>query len=115
LALASTVASVAASPVHVSRAIWDPEILTPNAQTVWVQGQTYEVTWDTANPPANVSNPYGQVLLGKGGVEAVLASDFALTDGSVEVTVPTGLEPGSDYEVILFGDSGNISPEFTIQ
>lgn len=37
--LFALVSSVSAS------AIWDPTILTPNAQSVWVRGQTTEVTW----------------------------------------------------------------------
>lgn len=30
----------------------------------------------------------------------VLASGFPLTDGSVQVTVPSDLEPASDYQVV---------------
>ncbi|EPT05168.1 hypothetical protein FOMPIDRAFT_1111829 [Fomitopsis schrenkii] len=109
--LFALVSSVSAS------AIWDPTILTPNAQSVWVRGQTTEVTWDTSNPPANATQFIGQVRLAKGGIQGygVLASGFHLADGSVEVTVPSGLDPGSDYQVVLFGDSGNVSPEFTIR
>lgn len=46
--LLALVSSVSASPMNVGRgtlAIWDPTILTPDSQTVWVRGQTAEVTW----------------------------------------------------------------------
>ncbi|KAI0731969.1 hypothetical protein C8Q72DRAFT_820153 [Fomitopsis betulina] len=98
-------------------AIWNPKILSPDTQTVWVRGQTTEVTWDTSNPPANSTAYTGQVRLAKGGNQGygLLASGFHLADGSVEVTVPSDLDAGSDYQIVLFGDSGNVSLEFTIQ
>lgn len=69
---------------------------------------------------------------------AVLAGDFSILLGSIEITVPEDLEPGSDYDIVreyratfiissaackssltigsrkVFGDSGNESPIFTI-
>ena len=36
---------VSAAPTVVEREVWDPEILTPNAFTVWYTGQKYNVTW----------------------------------------------------------------------
>lgn len=37
-------------------AIWNPKILSPDTQTVWVRGQTTEVTWSVcAQGAANVS------------------------------------------------------------
>ncbi|KAH9936239.1 uncharacterized protein B0H18DRAFT_1113662 [Fomitopsis serialis] len=117
LALASAApAFAAASSDNVARATWDPKILAPTAQTVWQHGQVFTVTWDTSNPPASVTNPNGEITLSKSGQDSsVLASNFALKDGSVEVTVPSDAEPGSDYHITLFGDSGNVSEDFTIQ
>lgn len=36
---------VSAAPALVEREVWDPEIITPNAFTVWHTGQKYNVTW----------------------------------------------------------------------
>ena len=46
-------------------------------------------------------------------IAAVLAEGFQLTDGRVEITVPY-VDPGCGYQLVLFGDSGNFSPEFMI-
>jgi hypothetical protein len=43
----------------------------------------------------------------------ILAQNFDPRKGSVNVTVPLVLN-GTDYQVVLFGDSGNFSPAFTI-
>lgn len=63
-----------------------------------------------------------------------LAQGFDLRSGSVSVTVPATTEAGADYAIVrkcyaqtrrvndiyseslhlVFGDSGNVSPEFTI-
>ncbi|KAH9038208.1 hypothetical protein EDB85DRAFT_2287610 [Lactarius pseudohatsudake] len=42
-----------------------------------------------------------------------LAQDILLSTGSVQITVPN-VSVGSNYIVVLFGDSGNASPQFTI-
>ncbi|KAL1722866.1 hypothetical protein EV715DRAFT_246867 [Schizophyllum commune] len=42
-----------------------------------------------------------------------LAQGFSITLGSYDVTVPD-VEERSDYIIVLFGDSGNSSPKFTI-
>ena len=62
-----------------------------------------------------------------------LASGFSLSDGSVEVEIPSDVASGEDYFIVceswssplkvdcplltlalVFGDSGNASPTFTI-
>lgn len=43
----------------------------------------------------------------------ILAENFSILLGRIEVTVPW-VEDGSDYQIVLFGDSGNFSPTFTI-
>lgn len=78
---------------------------------------------DTSNPPANSTAYTGQVRLAKGGNQGygmydseslfsletaspnavcigLLASGFHLADGSVEVTVPSDLDAGSDYQIV---------------
>jgi len=119
--------SASAAPVVLSslaeRDVWAPKVTSPNAGTTWKIGSSQTVTWDTSNPPSQVSNPVGSLLLGylnpdgSGGenldVDHPLAQGFQLTDGSVTVTVPTVDEKDS-YIVVLIGDSGNASDEFTI-
>ncbi|EKM51856.1 uncharacterized protein PHACADRAFT_262238 [Phanerochaete carnosa HHB-10118-sp] len=109
----ATVASVAAHPLDV----WDPKIITPNSYTVWAPGGTYNVTWDTSDAPASISEG-SEVVLAKSGVldsANPLAQGFDLRAGWVPVTIPASTIPGSDYSIVLFGDSGNASPEFAIE
>ncbi|PSR72114.1 hypothetical protein PHLCEN_2v12029 [Hermanssonia centrifuga] len=96
--------------------VWSPRITSPDAETVWKAGTLQQVTWDTSNPPKQISNPIGMIVLPKAGVldsDHPLATDVPLTAGSWSVTVP-GVAAGDDYTVVLFGDSGNASPEFSI-
>ncbi|KZT73859.1 hypothetical protein DAEQUDRAFT_721322 [Daedalea quercina L-15889] len=112
--LLSLFALVSAFPVR--RDVWDPQILSPNASTVWVVGQTYNVTWNTTDAPAHITNSIGTVVLATNGTEDYenpLAANFSILLGSISITVPD-VEPGSDYAIVLFGDSGNFSPDFTI-
>ncbi|KAI0351565.1 hypothetical protein OH77DRAFT_1498514 [Trametes cingulata] len=97
------------------RDVFVPPVLYPHAGTVWTKGQRHNVTWDTTNAPVNITNKVGTILLRKGDLTTplVLASGFDIRLGRIEVTVPWVL-PDSDYSVVLFGDSGNFSPQFTI-
>ncbi|EIW53254.1 uncharacterized protein TRAVEDRAFT_87231, partial [Trametes versicolor FP-101664 SS1] len=117
-----------------------PPITSPKAGDVWTVGTTQTVTWNTTGIPASVGNPIGGMLLGylEDGqqhldtgififqaltstcgqqlnldIENPLAEGFLITAGSVEVTVPQ-VATRDDYIVVLFGDSGDVSPEFTI-
>ncbi|KAF9469379.1 hypothetical protein BDZ94DRAFT_1133825, partial [Collybia nuda] len=90
--------------------VFVPPILEPTASTVWKIGQTVTVTWDTSNAPENISNGSGVILKG---TFDYLAKDFDLRAGSVDLVVPV-VTPGK-YQIILLGDSGNVSPEFTIE
>ncbi|KAI0034035.1 hypothetical protein K488DRAFT_11326, partial [Vararia minispora EC-137] len=94
--------------------IFSPPILSPNATTVWTVGAVETVTWDTSNAPPVISNRAGVILRRDNVNLATLASGFDLRAGSVDVTVPTGIEAATDYQIILLGDSGNLSPDFTI-
>ncbi|KAF7795318.1 hypothetical protein EIP86_006474 [Pleurotus ostreatoroseus] len=108
-------AVVSALPVAV-RDVYAPPITYPHAGTVWTVGQRHNVTWDTTNPPKQITNSIGQIILAKNGIEdwsAPLAANFSILLGRIEVTVPD-VESGTDYSLVLFGDSGNYSPEFTI-
>ncbi|KAG2183236.1 hypothetical protein INT43_006240 [Umbelopsis isabellina] len=43
-----------------------------------------------------------------------LANNFKLVSGSHNITLPSDLSTKHSYIIVLFGDSGNASPEFTI-
>ncbi|KAK0188603.1 hypothetical protein F5146DRAFT_1055934 [Armillaria mellea] len=112
--LYALVASVIATPIHIARDVYDPPITSPNANTVWTVNTTQTVTWDTSNPPAQITNPIGSIRLRKDGATFLtLASGFDILLGEFEVTVPDVAE-SSEYIIVLMGDSGNFSPEFTI-
>jgi len=97
------------------RDVFVPPILYPHAGTVWSSFQFHNVTWDTTNAPASISNE-ALLLLAKGGAEApfILAKGFDLRLGRVQIQVPH-VFAGTDYQLVLFGDSGNLSPVFTIE
>jgi hypothetical protein len=107
------------------RDVWAPPITEPSAGTIWQTDTDVTVTWDTSGEPQDVTNPTGTILLGfylangTGGenldVDHPLASGFPLTDGQVTFEVPSTIEPGNNYIIALFGDSGNVSPQFTIE
>ncbi|KAJ3804634.1 hypothetical protein EV368DRAFT_65155 [Lentinula lateritia] len=96
--------------------VWDPTITSPVTGTVWVIGTEVNVTWSTDDiPPDGLSNG-GHVYLAKEEVEVVSLGptfDFVAANGSFTVTVPA-VVPDDDYQIVLFGDSGNIGPSFTI-
>ncbi|KAI0685043.1 hypothetical protein BC835DRAFT_1386245 [Cytidiella melzeri] len=82
---------VSAAPLsQPTRDVWDPKVLYPHAGTVWNSGERHNVTWDLSQKPAQITNPSGFVVLRSAGIETpvVLAHDFLLTDGRVELTVP---------------------------
>ncbi|KDQ62523.1 hypothetical protein JAAARDRAFT_701189 [Jaapia argillacea MUCL 33604] len=100
--------------------VYSPPITSPTAGQIWPKGSIQTVTWDTSNIPSEKENSTGLLLLGyeQNGSENLniaqpLASGFLLSTGSVQVTVPN-VVTRFDYIVVLFGDSGNTSPEFTI-
>ncbi|KAN0118572.1 hypothetical protein V8E52_004995 [Russula decolorans] len=111
---------VHALPV-MKRDVIDPPITSPTAETVWIPGSIQLVTWDTSLVPSNGTFP-GMLVLGNQTITPdsenldfyhPLATNFSLLDGSVNVTCPN-VSPGNNYIVVLFGDSGNASPLFTI-
>ncbi|KAE9389704.1 hypothetical protein BT96DRAFT_834539 [Gymnopus androsaceus JB14] len=93
--------------------VWAPTIISPNASTVWTEGQKYNVTWDTSNAPANISNG-ASVVLGENGDLTETGIGFDLRQGWVTVTCPSDLTPGDFYSIVLFGDSGDQSDQFSI-
>lgn len=102
------------------RDVVDPPITSPTAGAVWHVGEKQLVTWSTNGLPSNVTNPVGMLVLGymynnseNLMLNSPLATNINYTVGQVLITVPN-VETREDYIVVLFGDSGNASPEFTI-
>jgi len=100
-----------------------PPIITPDSETVWCVGEKVTVTWDTSNRPKEITNPKGELLLGhvnsdgSGGENLApksLAKNFLLAHGQISFVVPD-VAPNNDYIVVLVGDSGDASQEFTIK
>ncbi|KAF8556382.1 hypothetical protein OG21DRAFT_659969 [Imleria badia] len=95
---------VFAVPIHslVTRDVWVPPILSPNASTVWTVGGTYTVTWNTTSKPVNVTNSQGMVYLriNNETQSTPLAQGFPLTAGQVNVTVPAGTQPSNEWIVV---------------
>jgi len=119
LLLTSLLSSVLALPL-VSRDVVSPPITSPTATTVWYVGQTQTVTWSTTDLPVNQTNPVGMLILGYWYnnsenlmLDSPLATNLNYSVGQAQITVPN-VPTGTDYIVVLFGDSGNASPEFTI-
>ncbi|EIW81344.1 hypothetical protein CONPUDRAFT_82328 [Coniophora puteana RWD-64-598 SS2] len=116
----SVLASLAnAIPVG-TRDVVDPPITSPNASTVWHAGETQTVTWSTDNLPSQQTTSTGMLVLGYQFnnsenlmLDSPLATGFQYTDGQAQITVPD-VPTRNDYIVVLFGDSGNASPQFTI-
>ncbi|CCM06050.1 uncharacterized protein FIBRA_08297 [Fibroporia radiculosa] len=113
-------ALVTAFPVV--REVYTPPVILPDASTVWVVGNQYNVTWNVTDAPPlqNITDRTGFIVLAKGGDEAwdnntllELASGFSILSGTVEVTCPK-VPPANDYAIVLFGDSGNFGNLFTI-
>jgi len=108
------------------RDVFVPPILYPTKTTVWRVGEEYHVIWNITSPPAQISNPFGQIYLRKGGEQGLtdlgnlLMGDFHISAiDRIKITVPARyrdepLTTGDDYRIVLMGNSGNWSPEFTI-
>jgi len=124
LSLFSVVLSAAflssATPLE-KKDVWSPRVLYPHTGDTWIAGEHHNVTWDTSNPPSSVSNK-GVIYLAEDGVvyepccpptPELLADNVDLYAGRVVVQVPY-VPTESDYQIVLFGDSGNLGSKFTI-
>ncbi|KAK0202478.1 hypothetical protein DFS33DRAFT_1384833 [Desarmillaria ectypa] len=107
--------SVLSAPVSVPRDVYVPPVVLPGSGSVWAVGSTQTVTWDASKPPGQITNPTGSIRLRKANktLPLILAEGFSILDGKAQVTVPS-VEPGNDYRIVLFGDSGNWGTPFTI-
>ncbi|KAG9315610.1 hypothetical protein JVU11DRAFT_3251 [Chiua virens] len=115
--------SVFALPVALQvsqRDVVDPQITSPGSTTVWHVNAEETVTWSTTGLPANQTNPVGRLVLGylynnseNLMLDSPLATNINYSVGYAQITVPN-VPTRDDYIVVLFGDSGNASPKFTI-
>ncbi|KAF5388910.1 hypothetical protein D9757_005060 [Collybiopsis confluens] len=117
-ALIAAFSAASASPMLAHRAqldVFSPNITAPTASSVWTLGGQYNVTWITTNAPDNISNG-ASVVLGNNTrlTSRKLAQGFDLRQGWVTVTCPDDIFPGNAYSIILFGDSGDQSAQFSV-
>ncbi|KAJ3733333.1 hypothetical protein DFJ43DRAFT_226790 [Lentinula guzmanii] len=113
-----SLATLAASAPVALRDVYNPHITAPDSTTVWKCGQYESVTWDNSNLPEEVTNSEGMVVLRKFGMEDIehpLASGFSVVKSNSIVFEVPNVPTRNDYEIVLFGDSGNLSPAFTIE
>ncbi|KAE8233861.1 hypothetical protein CF326_g1107 [Tilletia indica] len=109
--------------LHEKRIVYNPKITYPNHNTVWQAGDEVHVNWRTAEIPQTYESHQGSIMLGyrpsngEGGLNLhrTLVSHFSIMDGSISFKLPDNLPTRNDYIVVLFGDSGNASPLFTIR
>ncbi|GAB5585602.1 hypothetical protein Unana1_00502 [Umbelopsis nana] len=112
----------------VSAYVYSPKITKPDKTTKWRAGESFTVTCNLFRDPDSAGIPIpdsvngtiklGYLLNGDKYNEHLywdLADKFRLNSGSQRITLPKDLETRSTYIVVLFGDSGNASPEFTIK
>ncbi|KAJ7720373.1 hypothetical protein DFH07DRAFT_760872, partial [Mycena maculata] len=109
--LLAAVMGVGAVPAVAPHDVFAPPVTFPTAGTVWATNSRQNVTWDASGAPARISNE-ALLMLRKNSVAA--PHPFDLRAGTLEITVPYVLA-GSDYQLVLFGDSGEFIPVFTIQ
>ncbi|KAF8904102.1 hypothetical protein CPB84DRAFT_1745932 [Gymnopilus junonius] len=101
--------------------VFNPPVLSPHASSSWAAGSEQVVRWNTSGIPAQRLTTTGVILLGhmeNNGenldITHPLASGFRITAGSVKVILPKNITARNDYFIVLFGDSGNKSPNFKI-
>ncbi|KAI0754870.1 hypothetical protein C8Q80DRAFT_1094152 [Daedaleopsis nitida] len=127
--LAAAAAAVCAAPSSVfnpsgynTDIVVKPPVTAPVAGDSWLVGSIQTITWETKDIPEEFHDRSGALFLGyiEDGNDSEhldmarpLAMNFPITDGAVNVTVPNVM-PRNDYVVVLFGDSGNASPKFSI-
>jgi len=115
-ATASVINALNSPPQLQKRDAFIPKITSPTTATVWNIGEMHNVTWDISQAPANITNQFGgRIQLRADGhtTFVVLADNFDILLGTYPITVPWVIT-SNKYQLVLFGDSGNFSPEFTI-
>ncbi|KAH6907953.1 hypothetical protein BKA70DRAFT_1400890 [Coprinopsis sp. MPI-PUGE-AT-0042] len=116
VALCSTQLSSAAPSLE-ARSVFVPPVIKPDSTDTWVIGTTESVVWDVSNPPAQISNKEGLIVLRNVKTELLeldhpLAQGFNILLGTIDVTVPA-VTPGT-YQAVVIGNSGNWGQPFEI-
>ncbi|KAG5716643.1 hypothetical protein E4T56_gene16376 [Termitomyces sp. T112] len=105
------------------RTVYNPKITSPVETTTWNVGHQAVVTWDLHDIPKESWKQKSMIVLGwveQGNLnehldlDHPLAKDFELSDRRATITVPN-VPPKDNYIVVVFGDSGNRSPAFSIK
>ncbi|KAF9046765.1 hypothetical protein BJ165DRAFT_1474145 [Panaeolus papilionaceus] len=106
-----------AAPVQLEqRDVFVPPVLMPNEHSVWKIGSKQTVTWDVTHPPKQITNSKAMIILAKNSyldIDHPLATGIDVMTGKAQITVPK-VTPGNDYQIIVFGDSGNAGAFFSI-
>ncbi|KAJ7677472.1 hypothetical protein B0H17DRAFT_1207028 [Mycena rosella] len=118
IALFAVFSLVASAPAPLlQRDVYSPPVLYPRNGTVWRVGEHHNVTWDISNAPEHITNNIGMVILCRDhellDLDRPLAKNFNILIARHEIVVPD-VEPGNNYRILVFGDSGNTGEMFTI-
>ncbi|KAI0313935.1 hypothetical protein OF83DRAFT_1175205 [Amylostereum chailletii] len=109
-----------ASPV--SDVVVTPMVTQPAGNETYTVASVQTAKWDTSQLNEDSKEYTGSLLLGYSesgsssehlDISHPLASGFKLKDGQVNYTIPE-VQDRNTYFVVLMGDSGNKSPEFSI-
>ncbi|KAJ3509182.1 hypothetical protein NLJ89_g5357 [Agrocybe chaxingu] len=115
--LLAFISLVSGAPVQLQeRDVFVPPVLLPNSTSVWKVGTRQTVTWDVSRPPKQITNTKARIVLvtdGRLDFEHPLATDIDVLAGKAHVKVPH-VAPGKNYQILVFGDSGNTGEFFTI-
>ncbi|KAG1745904.1 uncharacterized protein EDB91DRAFT_1049691 [Suillus paluster] len=121
LMLALSYVATAAPVQPVELLAWSPAITSPTSETVWACNSMQTVFWATNNVPEEKKNSTGILLSGfiannseNLDIYHPLATGFPIIAGQVSFLVPQNATPRDNAIVVLFGDSGNASPQFKI-
>ncbi|KAI0807876.1 hypothetical protein C8Q74DRAFT_1229818 [Fomes fomentarius] len=80
----------------------------PNENSTWYWGYTHNVTWDQNHWLEGAMNPTIKLFKGQNDTHNVLAKDFNLTTGRIEVIVPE-VEEGPDYVLRIYYQPSNVT------
>jgi hypothetical protein len=121
--LALMVSSVAAVPAVQARDVWSPRIISPTASTIWHLGhvrtlhlpaladahiplclQHQNVTWDTSDAPASITNKVFSVVL-DGSASSISADADFDADGLCAETLASGFDPRAGIVTVVVDSS----------
>ncbi|KAI0032562.1 hypothetical protein K488DRAFT_17905, partial [Vararia minispora EC-137] len=107
----------------VSDIVVTPSFVEPAGGESYPAGSNQVAMWSTESITGEAQNYTGVLYLGYATADSTsehldishpLAYGFRLTDGQVEYTIPKNTTVRDTYFLVLVGDSGNTSPQFSI-